>query len=39
MPPVEERESALSSLALDLADVLDWETVVSKEERVLLHAS
>ena len=38
LPPIEEREAALSSLALYLDDVLDWETVVSKESQVLLHA-
>jgi excisionase family DNA binding protein len=38
MPPDKEREAALAALTGDLADVLDWETAISKEGQVLLHA-
>jgi excisionase family DNA binding protein len=38
MPGEQEREAALTALAIDLADVLDWQTVQVKEWQVLLHA-
>lgn len=38
MPSSEEREAGLAALRNDLAEILDWETAVYKECRVLMHA-
>ena len=38
MPPDDEREAAIAALCADLADILDWETVSSREGQVLMNA-
>lgn len=38
MPSAEERQQALAELEADLAGVLDWQTALVREGRVLLHA-
>lgn len=38
MPERARREAALAALREDLAEVLEWETVMMKERKVLLHA-
>ena len=38
MPPKQERETALAALATELAEVLDWETVVQTHGQVIFHA-
>jgi excisionase family DNA binding protein len=38
MPPEEVREAALAALCADFADILDWETAVYKEGKVVMHA-
>lgn len=38
MPAEEERAAALAEFYADLADILDWETMLLEESRVLMHA-
>ncbi len=38
MPSLDKREAALSAFYAEFADIIDWETALHKEGRVLLHA-
>ena len=38
MPSKQEREAALAALGTELADALDWQTMVQTHGRVILHA-
>ena len=38
MPSEEEKARALKALAADLAEVVDWERALCKEEQVIIHA-